>query len=177
MRIWPKSPNSSEAILPWPSWGPRHGGKTTLAQDYLAAHLDEPVHCSDLEDPEHLDRLADAGWPWSPEQADRHCRSAALGESVSVAAHTDRPASRPPALADPGRRFRRPDPAVLRDPRWSNRLFGALSVHGVRGGRRGQVVAAGRLPAGVSGGIQRRQHDLAQSPWRCPREPARHGEC
>lgn len=40
--------------------GPRQCGKTTLAQDYLAAHCDEPVHYFDLEDPEHLNRLADA---------------------------------------------------------------------------------------------------------------------
>ena len=40
--------------------GPRQCGKTTLAQDYLAAHVDGPAHYFDLEDPEHLNRLADA---------------------------------------------------------------------------------------------------------------------
>ena len=40
--------------------GPRQCGKTTLAQDYLAGHVDGPAHYFDLEDPEHLNRLADA---------------------------------------------------------------------------------------------------------------------
>ena len=40
--------------------GPRQCGKTTLAQDYLATAVDELVHYFDLEDPEHLNRLADA---------------------------------------------------------------------------------------------------------------------
>ena len=31
--------------------GPRQCGKTTLAQDYLAAHAEGPVHYFDLEDP------------------------------------------------------------------------------------------------------------------------------
>ena len=40
--------------------GPRQCGKTTLAQDYLAAHAEGPVHYFDLEDPEHRNRLTDA---------------------------------------------------------------------------------------------------------------------
>ena len=41
--------------------GPRQCGKTTLARDYIDALSDsEPqVHYFDLEDPEHLNRLAD----------------------------------------------------------------------------------------------------------------------
>ena len=39
--------------------GPRQCGKTTLARDYIAAHSERPVHYFDLEDPDHLNRLAD----------------------------------------------------------------------------------------------------------------------
>ena len=43
--------------------GPRQSGKTTLARAYLATlagNPAQPVHYFDLEDPEHLNRLADA---------------------------------------------------------------------------------------------------------------------
>lgn len=39
--------------------GPRQCGKTTLARDYLAAKPETQVHYFDLEDPDHLNRLAD----------------------------------------------------------------------------------------------------------------------
>ena len=39
--------------------GPRQCGKTTLARDYVAAQSDRRVHYFDLEDPDHLNRLAD----------------------------------------------------------------------------------------------------------------------
>ncbi len=39
--------------------GPRQCGKTTLARDYIGALSDRRVHYFDLEDPEHLNRLAD----------------------------------------------------------------------------------------------------------------------
>ena len=39
--------------------GPRQCGKTTLASDYLAGRSERPVHYFDLEDPDHLNRLAD----------------------------------------------------------------------------------------------------------------------
>ena len=39
--------------------GPRQCGKTTLARDYLAARPEPRVHYFDLEDPDHLNRLAD----------------------------------------------------------------------------------------------------------------------
>ena len=39
--------------------GPRQCGKTTLARDYVAARSEPRVHYFDLEDPEHLNRLAD----------------------------------------------------------------------------------------------------------------------
>ena len=39
--------------------GPRQCGKTTLARDYIATLPEQQVHYFDLEDPEHLSRLAD----------------------------------------------------------------------------------------------------------------------
>ncbi len=39
--------------------GPRQCGKTTLARDHLAARPEPQVHYFDLEDPDHLNRLAD----------------------------------------------------------------------------------------------------------------------
>ena len=39
--------------------GPRQCGKTTLARDYIAALPQQQVHYFDLEDPEHLNRLAE----------------------------------------------------------------------------------------------------------------------
>ena len=39
--------------------GPRQCGKTTLARDHLAARPEPRVHYFDLEDPDHLNRLAD----------------------------------------------------------------------------------------------------------------------
>ena len=39
--------------------GPRQCGKTTLARDYIAALSQREVHYFDLEDPEHLNRLAE----------------------------------------------------------------------------------------------------------------------
>ena len=39
--------------------GPRQCGKTTLARDYVAAQSERRVHYFDLEDPDHLNRLAD----------------------------------------------------------------------------------------------------------------------
>ena len=39
--------------------GPRQCGKTTLARDYLAARPEPQIHYFDLEDPDHLNRLAD----------------------------------------------------------------------------------------------------------------------
>ena len=39
--------------------GPRQCGKTTLARDFLAARPEARVHYFDLEDPDHLNRLAD----------------------------------------------------------------------------------------------------------------------
>ena len=39
--------------------GPRQCGKTTLARDYVAAQSDRRIHYFDLEDPDHLNRLAD----------------------------------------------------------------------------------------------------------------------
>ena len=39
--------------------GPRQCGKTTLARDHIAARSERPVHYFDLEDPDHLNRLAD----------------------------------------------------------------------------------------------------------------------
>ena len=39
--------------------GPRQCGKTTLARDYLAERPEPQVHYFDLEDPDHLNRLAD----------------------------------------------------------------------------------------------------------------------
>ena len=39
--------------------GPRQCGKTTLARDYIAGRPERPVHYFDLEDPDHLNRLAD----------------------------------------------------------------------------------------------------------------------
>ena len=39
--------------------GPRQCGKTTLARDYIAALSQRQVHYFDLEDPEHLNRLAE----------------------------------------------------------------------------------------------------------------------
>jgi predicted AAA+ superfamily ATPase len=39
--------------------GPRQCGKTTLARDYIETLTDQSVHYFDLEDPEHLSRLAD----------------------------------------------------------------------------------------------------------------------
>ena len=39
--------------------GPRQCGKTTLARDYLAARTEPQIHYFDLEDPDHLNRLAD----------------------------------------------------------------------------------------------------------------------
>ena len=39
--------------------GPRQCGKTTLARDHIAALSEPQVHYFDLEDPDHLNRLAD----------------------------------------------------------------------------------------------------------------------
>ena len=39
--------------------GPRQCGKTTLAREYIAALPQQQVHYFDLEDPEHLNRLAE----------------------------------------------------------------------------------------------------------------------
>ena len=49
--------------------GPRQCGKTTLARAYLrtlASNPAQPVHYFDLEDPEHLNRLADAKLALAP---------------------------------------------------------------------------------------------------------------
>ena len=49
--------------------GPRQCGKTTLARDYLATlagDQSKPIHYFDLEDPEHLNRLADAKLALAP---------------------------------------------------------------------------------------------------------------
>ena len=49
--------------------GPRQCGKTTLARAYLATlagNPAQPVHYFDLEDPEHLNRLADAKLALAP---------------------------------------------------------------------------------------------------------------
>ena len=49
--------------------GPRQCGKTTLARDFLSTLTggsSEPIHYFDLEDPEHLNRLADAKLALAP---------------------------------------------------------------------------------------------------------------
>ena len=77
--------------------GPRQCGKTTLARDYIAAHSERPVHYFDLEDPDHLNRLADPKLALEAlEGLDRHRRDPAQPRVVPAVAGADRPATPAP---------------------------------------------------------------------------------
>ena len=116
--------------------GPRQCGKTTLARDYIAALADRQIHYFDLEDPGHLNRLADSKLALEPLEGliviDEIQRTPELFPAV---ARIDRSPVPEPALSDPRQRVPRVDPPVFRNARGQDRVPGAAPVHRLRGRR------------------------------------------
>ena len=144
-------PEANREIVPQPPHGrilgPRQCGKTTLARDYIAALADRQIHYFDLEDPGHLNRLADPKLALEPLGGpDRHRRDPAHPRIVPAVARIDRIAKSPePALSDPRQRVPRVDPPVFRNARGQDRVPGAAPVHRLRGRRSPPPVATGRV--------------------------------
>ena len=126
--------------------GPRQCGKTTLARDYIAALADRQIHYFDLEDPGHLNRLADPKLALEPLGGliviDEIQRTPELFPLLRVLIDRRSPSQRYLILGSASRELIRQS---SENARGQDRVPGAAPVHRLRGRRSPPPVATGRF--------------------------------